>query len=104
MSAIAGQDNTEILGWVLRTLRDLQLVDAESGIDETTGLLGRGIGLDSVEALRLVTAIEDEYGLTLEDDELTADRFRNVGAVVAFVRYKLDKLDSVEDASDDAAT
>ena len=104
MSEIARQDTNEILGWVLRTLRELQLVDAESEIDETTGLLGRGIGIDSVEALRLVAAIEDGYGLTLEDDELTADRFRSVGAVVAFVRHKLNRLDDVEDAADDPVT
>ena len=107
MSGIARQDNTEILEWVLRTLRELQLVDAESEVDETTGLLGRGIGLDSVEVLRLVAAIENGYGLTLEDDELTADGFRSVGAVVAFVRHKLDRLtrlDGAEDAADDPAT
>ncbi len=98
MSGIDRQDRAEILGWVLRTLRNLELVGDESEIDEATGLLGRGIGIDSVEALRLVAAIENEYGLTLEDDELTPDRFRSVGALVAFVRQK---LDGVEDAADD---
>lgn len=104
MSEIARQGRTEILEWVIRTLRELQLVDAESEVDETTGLLGRGIGLDSVEVLRLVAAIEDGYGLTLEDDELTTDRFRNVGAVVAFVGTKLTRLDGVEDVADEPVT
>jgi acyl carrier protein len=79
----------EILEWLRETLRALDLAPADASIDEHTGLLGQGVGLDSVEALQLVTAIEERFGLTLEDDELTADRFRTVGSLIAYVREKL---------------
>ena len=39
-------------------------------LDEATGLLGQGIGLDSVEVLQLVSAIEETYAITIDDEDL----------------------------------
>jgi acyl carrier protein len=58
-------------------------------LDEATGLLGQGIGLDSVEVLQLVSAIEEAYGLTIDDDELQREHFATLGTVVSFVRERL---------------
>jgi acyl carrier protein len=53
-----------------------------------TGLLGKGIGLDSVESLSLATAMEEEFRIVIEDDELTAALFATLGTVIDFVRRK----------------
>jgi acyl carrier protein len=55
-------------------------------ITVNTGLLGRGIGLDSIEVLALLSAIEDEFDLTIADEDLRREHFATIGALVAFVR------------------
>lgn len=60
--------------------------------DELTpnsGLLGHGIGLDSIEILELVAAIETEFDLTIDDGELTETHFATLGTLVDFVRHRL---------------
>src|SRR5438132_13971138 len=50
-------------------------------IDEDTSLLGHGIGLDSIEILGLVAALEDEFDLAIDDTELDVQYFATVGGV-----------------------
>ena len=54
-------------------------------LDETTGLLGQGIGLDSVEVLQLVGGIEEDFDVTIDDESLEAANFQSIGTVVTFV-------------------
>ena len=65
-----------------------QLAD-DAVLDESTGLLGRGIGLDSVEVLQLVGRMEEAFGLTIGDEELDASHFQTVGAFVHFIEDHL---------------
>jgi acyl carrier protein len=53
--------------------------------NSTTPLLGRGIGLDSIEALALVAAIEKEFNIQLEDDEIKVDLFRDTGTLAEYI-------------------
>lgn len=53
-----------------------------------TPLFGRGMGLDSVESLSLVAGIEEAFDLQFEDDELTADLFASLDALVQRVHLK----------------
>jgi len=64
-----------------------QLGDAAFG--ESTGLLGQGIGLDSVEALQLVARMEETFGLTIADEDLDAAHFRTVGTFTLFIEQRL---------------
>ncbi|MBT8442559.1 MAG: acyl carrier protein [Gammaproteobacteria bacterium] len=75
--------------WVSDELVRLELVDASVSMNADTGLFGRGIGLDSVDLLRLLISIELKFDLTLEDAELTPDRFRTVGTLTDFILGKL---------------
>jgi acyl carrier protein len=54
-----------------------------------TPLLGHGIGLDSVEALVLVTGIEQEFAIEVADADLTVDLFKDIGTLAAYVWQKL---------------
>jgi acyl carrier protein len=58
-------------------------------LDEATGLLGQGIGLDSVEVLQLVSAIEETYAITIDDEDLRREYFATLGTVVSFVQERL---------------
>lgn len=68
--------------------RNVEAVPLPPTMDAATGLLGEGIGLDSVEILKLVCAIEEEFDLTLDESELTAARFKTVGALAGFIEEK----------------
>jgi acyl carrier protein len=57
--------------------------------DSQTPLLGRGIGLDSVETLILVAGIERAYSLHIEDDDLTVDLFRSIRTLAEYVFNKV---------------
>ena len=60
-----------------------------SACDSNTPLLGRGIGLDSVETLTLVAGIEKEFNIQIEDADLTVDLFRNIGTLARYVAKKM---------------
>ena len=82
--AVVEQKIKEIL------IRELEIDPAfVQGVDAKTPLLGRGIGLDSMETLTLVTGIEQEFGVQVEDDELTTGLFQSLGTLTEFVVQKL---------------
>jgi acyl carrier protein len=51
-------------------------------------LLGGIPEFDSMAVVTVVGALEDEFGIVVDDDELTADVFATVGSLVAFVQSK----------------
>lgn len=57
--------------------------------NSTTQLLGRGIGLDSVETVTLVVSLEEEFEICIPDDELTVDLFKNVGTLTDYIMHAL---------------
>ncbi len=47
------------------------------------------LGADSLDAVELAMALEEEYDIELQDEDL--DRFKTVGDIVEFLREKLDE-------------
>lgn len=75
---------------VKRVLGDtLQLGDRAERLDASTGLLGSLPELDSMAVVNVITALEDAFGIVVEDDEISADNFETVGTLTAFVELKL---------------
>ena len=74
--------------WIGATLERLELCESAAAIDADTGLYGKGIGLDSIEVLQIVAAIEEHYDTTLEDDELEPRHFQTVGALARFIEER----------------
>ena len=56
-----------------------------------TPLLGHGIGLDSVAILELVVCLEQEFRISVPDNELTADLFKNIGTLADYVFQSIAK-------------
>lgn len=54
-----------------------------------TPLLGRGVGLDSMETLSLVAGIEKEFDIEIPDEDLTVELFKNIGILAEYVLKKI---------------
>ena len=58
-------------------------------LDAGTALLGQLPEFDSMAVVAILTAIEDQFGITVGDDEVYAALFETVGSLVAFVNGKI---------------
>jgi len=67
----------------------LQLGDQADSFDESTLLLGSIPELDSMAVVTLITSIEEQYGVFVDDDEITADTFESVGSLANFIENKI---------------
>lgn len=67
----------------------LGVEDRAAAIDASTPLLGSLPELDSMAVLELVAALEQRFGITVDDDDVTAEIFETLGALAAFVQEKL---------------
>ena len=54
-----------------------------------TALLGTIPELDSMAVLAVLTQIEEDFGLSIPDDEVSADIFLTYGDLAGFVRARL---------------
>jgi len=53
-------------------------------------LFGEGLGLDSIDALEIALALEQRYGITVDEDpEDNQARFASVGSLADFVAGQL---------------
>jgi acyl carrier protein len=79
----------ELLPRIRRILRDtLQLGARADQLNAESPLLGGMPEFDSMAVVTVVTMLEDEFGITVEDDELAADVFATVGTLMDFVATK----------------
>jgi acyl carrier protein len=67
----------------------LSLGAAGRALDADSPLLGAIPELDSMAVANLITALEEHFGITVEDDEISADTFETLGSLAAFVAHKL---------------
>jgi len=54
-----------------------------------TLLLGNIPEFDSMAVVSVVTALEDQYGFIVDDDEISAETFQTVGSLCAFLEEKI---------------
>lgn len=67
----------------------LQLGPRADTLTESSPLLGALPELDSMAVVGILTALEEHYGFSVEDDEISADTFATLGSLVTFVQGKL---------------
>lgn len=80
----------EILPRIKHILRDtLNLGDRAAKLAAESPLLGGLPEFDSMAVVTVVTMIEDEFGIMVEDDELSAEVFATVGSLSEFVASKM---------------
>jgi acyl carrier protein len=67
----------------------LQISGRVRHMEEAAPLLGAVPELDSMAVVTLITALEEHFGITVEDDEIGAPVFETLGSLTRFVQGKL---------------
>lgn len=67
----------------------LALGPAGNSLTEQSALLGSLPELDSMAVVQLIAAMEEHFGFTVDDDEISAATFATLGSLAAFVQSKL---------------
>jgi acyl carrier protein len=67
----------------------LHLGEHAEALTSASPLLGAIAEFDSMAVVTVLTMIEDEFGFSISDDEISADVFETLGALVAFVDGKV---------------
>lgn len=67
----------------------LQLGDAANRFDARTELFGSLPEFDSMAVVTIVTALEEQFDIVIEDDDLTAEVFATLGSLAEFVDRKV---------------
>ena len=75
---------------VLRILDEvLSLGGRALKFDAATPLLGAIPELDSMAVVTLITTLEERFGISIDDDEISGDTFATVNSLNALVTAKL---------------
>lgn len=74
----------EILSQVLQLNSDVA-----AKMQSDTPLLGSIPEFDSMAVVSIITALEERFGFTVDDDEIDAEVFETVGSLSQFVAQKL---------------
>jgi len=67
----------------------LQLGDSVNSFDSNTPLLGSIPEFDSMAVVSVITALEENYGFFVDDDEIDAEVFETIGTLTSFVESKI---------------
>jgi acyl carrier protein len=90
MKGSSVEQSTDVTGEVKAVLVEtLGVEDRAATIDASTPLLGSLPELDSMAVLELVAALEQRFGIAVDDDDVTAEVFESLGSLTAFVQEKL---------------
>lgn len=74
---------------IKRILADtLQLGPRAAALTPSSRLMGEIPEFDSMAVVTVLTMVEDEFDITVEDDELSAEVFETLGSLTEFVAQK----------------
>ena len=67
----------------------LQIADRLEGLGFDAALLGAIPEFDSMAVVSILTVIEENYGVVIDDDEVSAENFETIGSLLNFVNAKV---------------
>ena len=82
---------TEIKQKIREFIADKSPAVRQGNISDTDSLLDNNI-IDSMGFLELVTFVESEFAIAVEDDELMTDNFESIESITNFVNAKVEQL------------
>jgi acyl carrier protein len=66
-------------------LRDIDI----SGLGDDTPLLEYGVGVDSVSRLEFLVALEEEFGVRLDEADITPEFFETVNSISDYIAKRM---------------
>lgn len=80
----------DVTSQVREVLRDVLSLGARAdALGPDSALLGAVPELDSMAVASVIAALEDRFGITVDDDEISGANFATLGALVDFVAAKV---------------
>lgn len=80
-----------MLDEIIRILADtLQLGDRAEQLTRESPIMGEIPEFDSMAVVTVLTMVEEEYGVEIDDDEVSAEIFETVGSLEKFVQGKVE--------------
>lgn len=73
----------ELKALIIKSLKLEDVLPAD--IDPAEPLFGSGLGLDSIDALELVVALEKKYGIRIPDEDVGKEAFASVQALSDYI-------------------
>ena len=67
---------------------ELQLGDRTDSLNEDSLLLGAMPEFDSMAVVSIIVALEEQFDIAVEDDEITAETFETMGKLHQFITEK----------------
>jgi acyl carrier protein len=67
---------------------ELMMGDQQTRIDPDASLISSGV-VDSLALLRLIAFVEEQFGVTVEDEEVMPENFETLNIIESFVTAKL---------------
>ncbi len=67
----------------------LGLDERRSALREDTILLGNIPELDSMTVVSVIAALEKQFGITIDNDEVSAKNFETIGSLTRFIEQKI---------------
>jgi acyl carrier protein len=84
------KDNMAVHDHVKSLLDDvLQLNGRVAQWNDRTPLMGSVPELDSMAVVGIITALEEDFGFIIADEEISGDIFATLGSLTSFVQRKL---------------
>jgi acyl carrier protein len=66
----------------------LQIQDRIDTFNQDTLLVGHVPELDSMAVVSVINALEQEFNITIEDEEINMETFESIGTLATFIREK----------------
>ena len=84
-------NRTIIVNGIKAVLRDtLQLGERADRLEASSPLFGAVPEFDSMAVITVLTMLEEEFGIAIEDEDISVEIFATVGTLADFVARKVD--------------
>jgi len=84
-------DAAELKSDLKRMIVERLFLDVDPGDIQDDEPVMETYGIDSVQLFEVVVGLEEEFGVSLEDDEFSLELFENVNSIAEFVAKKLEE-------------
>jgi len=84
-SSTMNQIETEVIA----ILRSVLGEPAARNLNLSSALLGSVAEIDSMAVVAILTAVEEQFGVSVDDDEVDGSTFATVASLIDFVRSKV---------------